>query len=123
MEFQQANGHHGEVRHHVVLFQERAHGSQHLRRIAVSGMHHLVESKLGFIAPMPSVLEGFNLGARFLAGGATKQNVVRGLTVEWRIEVNQIHALIVNAAAQNVEIVAVVKPIHRSLFGGFADQD
>jgi hypothetical protein len=74
-----------------------------------SGMHHLVEGKLGFIAPMPSVLEGFNLCARFLAGGATKQNVVRGLTVEWGIEVNQIHALSVDAAAQNVEIVAVVE--------------
>jgi len=112
MKFQEANGHHGEVRHHVVLFQECPHGPQHFRRLGILPRHHPIEGKLRFIAPVPGIAEGFNPSAGPLPRGAAKKDVVRGLAVEWGIEVDEIHALIVNTAAQDRQVVAVVEPVH-----------
>src|SRR5471030_126630 len=112
MEFQEPNGHHGKVRHHIALFQKRPHGSEHFRRVGVLARHHAIERKLRFVTPMPRILEGFNLSAGFLASGASKEHVIRCLAVERRIKVHQIHALIVNAAAKNGEVVAVVELAH-----------
>jgi hypothetical protein len=58
---------------------------------------------------MPCVLKCLNLRARFLACGALEKDVVRGLAVEWRIEVNEVYAFIVNAATKYREIVAVIE--------------
>jgi hypothetical protein len=44
-------------------FRERPHGSQHFSRIAVSAGHHTIERQLRFIAPMPGILERFDLCA------------------------------------------------------------
>ena len=50
MKLQDAHGHHGQVGHHVVLFQERPHGSEHFRCIAIGAVHHPIKGKLGFVS-------------------------------------------------------------------------
>jgi hypothetical protein len=58
---------------------------------------------------VPSIIEGFYLCARFFSSGAAKENVVVRLAIEWRIEVNEIYAFIVNAATKYGEVVAVIE--------------
>ena len=62
VQFQYPHRHHGEIGHQVVLFQERAHGPQHLGRVGVAADHHLIKSLLGAAVPSPGILERLNLG-------------------------------------------------------------
>src|ERR1035437_8057488 len=107
-EFQDSRRHHGQVRHYVVLLKERPHSPQHLGCIAIPAGHDTVESEFRLISPVPGVLKRLNLSAGLFASRALEKDVVRRLAVEGRVEVDEIYALIVNAAPQDREIVAVV---------------
>jgi len=71
-----------------------------------------IEGKFRLVTPMPSVLEGFDLGAGFLARRALEKDIVRCLAVERRVQVNQVHAFIVENSAQDGEVVAIVELVH-----------
>jgi hypothetical protein len=45
------------------------------------------------------------------AGGGLEQDVVAGVRIERRIEVDEVHALVGHVIAQDLEIVALVKPV------------
>ena len=61
MHFQQAIGHHGEVRHHVVFAKEGAQRSHHLRDIGVATLHQFAEFVLRLPAPVPGILKRSDL--------------------------------------------------------------
>lgn len=56
MQLDQPHRHHREIRHHVVLFEERAHGAQHLCGVGIARLHHLFEGFFGGIVPVPDIL-------------------------------------------------------------------
>jgi hypothetical protein len=64
---------------------------------------------LGGISPVPGVLERLDLRVRLLAGRRAEQDVVVGLAVERRIEIDQINRLVLDVLAQDFEIVALVQ--------------
>lgn len=43
--------------------------------------------------PMPCILEGFDLGLRLFTSGCFEQDVIGGLRIEWRVEINEIGAI------------------------------
>jgi hypothetical protein len=103
-----------DVGHHVIIAQERAQGTEHVGRLRVARLHHVVEGALGRIVPMPGVLERLDLRLAGLAGRRTKQDVVGRVRIEWRIQIDEVHALVANALAQHVEIVAVIEVIRHA---------
>src|SRR5690242_14177042 len=60
---------------------------------------------------MPRIIKRLYLCLGFLAGCTSEQNVVVLAAVKRRVEVNEVHALVVNAAKDD-EIIAVVEPVH-----------
>ena len=86
--------HHREVGHHVVLSEERAHGLQEVRQLLRPAGHHVPVGALGLLIPMPGVVEGVDLGGGAFAARLLEQDVVRGVGVERRVEVDEINALI-----------------------------
>ena len=52
--------------------------------------------------------KGFNLGARPFAGGTLKKDIVSGLAVERRIEINEVNAFIVDGVLHDGQVVAVI---------------
>ena len=60
---------------------------------------------------MPGVLEGGDLRGGFLAGALAEEDVVRGVGVEGRVQVNQVDALIADVLAEDVQVVAEVKAV------------
>ena len=63
---------------------------------------------------MPGVFKGLDLGVGGLARRALEQDVVIGLAVERRVEVDQIDTVARYLIAQHVEIVAIVKCVRHS---------
>ena len=94
VQLDQPNGHHYEIGYHVVLFRERAHGPQHFGGVDVAPMDYLVKGALGVVVPVPVIFERFNLRFRLLAGRCPKKNIVAGLAVERRVEIDKVQTLI-----------------------------
>ena len=94
MHFQQAIGHHREIRHHVVLAEEGAQRFHHLRDFGVVAFHQLAEFILRLPAPVPRILEGGDLRVGFVALRRFEQQVVIALGIERRIEIDQIHRFV-----------------------------
>ncbi|PAV92482.1 hypothetical protein WR25_00704 [Diploscapter pachys] len=68
MQFDQADRHHGEIGHHVVFAEERAHRPQQFERARVAALADLVEGILRRVVPVPRVFERLDLGIRAGAG-------------------------------------------------------
>ena len=75
----------------------------------VQPVHHLIEGALRLVAPMPSVLERLNLRVRMLSARTLEKHVVGGLAVKWRIEVDEVNALIIYDVPQGGQVVAVIE--------------
>ena len=71
--------------------------------------NHVMVGVLGFDAPLPGVLERGYLSRGIFAATLSKQDVVGGVGVEWRIEVDEIDTLIRDVLAQYVQVVAEVE--------------
>ncbi len=70
MQFNQADGHHREISHHVVLAEERMHRAQQIGGVRIAGAHDLIEGIGGaaFVGrPVPSILERLDLCLRLRA--------------------------------------------------------
>src|SRR5665213_809115 len=111
VQFQQPNGHHREIGHHVVLAEKRAHRPQQVGGVGVAGAQHLIEGVLGLLPPMPGIFEGFDLRLRLRPRRRAEQHIVGRLRIERRVEVDQIDALAGDAVAQNVQVIAVIKRV------------
>jgi hypothetical protein len=60
-----------------------------MARVGVGGGEDFGKRTLGAFAPMPGVLERLDLGVGHLARWSLEQDVVAGLAVERRVEVDQ----------------------------------
>ena len=106
MEFGHALGHHREVGHHVVSPEESEHGLKEVAELFGSGGDDVLEGDFGLDAPVPSVVEGGNLGGGVLAGALAEEDVVGGVGVEGRVEVYEVNALVGDVLSQYVEVVS-----------------
>jgi len=111
VQLNQPNSHHGEVRHHVILAERRAHSLEHDRGIGVRPGYYLIKGTLGGLIPVPRVLERLDLGLRLLAGRRLEQDVIGGIGVERRIEVDHVHRIVRDALPEHGEVVAVVEGV------------
>jgi hypothetical protein len=99
VQFDEADGHHGEIGHHVVLFQEGTHGPEHFGGIRAA-LHHLIKGPLGGVIPVPCVPKSLNLRFGLLSGRGFEQDVVIRLTVERRVQINEVNAFVGDAIPQ-----------------------
>jgi hypothetical protein len=109
MQFDQPNGHHREIGHHVVFAERRAHRFQHDRRIGMAAGQNLVEGARGRLVPVPGVVERLDLRRRLRAARRLEQHVVGGVRIERRVEIDEIDAFAGDAGAQHSEIVTIIE--------------
>ena len=107
-ELDEARGHHGEVGHHVIGPQEGMEGLHDFPDLA--GLEgQLLIDLLAFLIPAPGVFEGANLAGGVSAVLFVEEGVVVLGGVEGRVEIDEIDSLVFEVAAENVEVVAVIK--------------
>ena len=99
-----------EVSHHVIIAEEVAHRAQQREGVGVSAAHHFVEGALRAFVPVPGVLERLDLAFAAVPLGTLEQDVVIGVRIERRVEIDQIYALAGDMFAQDVQIVAEMMP-------------
>jgi len=90
VKFEQADGHHGEVGHHVRVYKEPAECLDHLSHVGVRLVQDLGVLPLSFIAPVPGIFEGGDLRFGLLTLWAVEEDVVIFVAVEGRIQVDQV---------------------------------
>ncbi len=91
----------------------------------MKGFHHLdyndvragvdeLVIDLGGVGPTPGIGKGMEPRLAHLTAGFAEEDVVVGVRIEWRIEINQIDAGLRELArvAEPVQIVAEVKTVH-----------
>ena len=68
---------------------------------------------LGGVGPTPRVREGVKLRLAYFAAGLAEENVVIGVGIERRIEIDEIDARVRELArvAQPAEVIAEIKPV------------
>ena len=112
-QFDKARGHHRQVREHVAVAEEgakRLHGLGH----AAALLDYFLIGACRVLVPRPGILERLDLRCR-LSAVFGEQDVIGGVRIEWRVEVDEIDALIGDVASQDIEVVAVVEPVRRVL--------
>jgi hypothetical protein len=63
------------------------------------------------VVPVPGVIKRLNLRGALGAARAFKQHVIAGVGIERRVQIDQVNALIADAVAQNLQVVAVIQMI------------
>lgn len=111
VQFDQTFSHHHKIRHHLISTDELMQGTNHIGDARIAECDQIVISLFGVGVPVPGVLEGSDLGLSLLAAFVLKQNVIRAVRVERRIEVDQVHALVVDVIPQYREVIAVEEGI------------
>jgi hypothetical protein len=92
MKFNQARRHHREVSHHRGMFEEGLQRFHQLNdRDVCAGIDELTICVRG-IGPAPSIGEGVELRLAHLPARLAKKDVVIGIRVKRRIEINKIDA-------------------------------
>ena len=76
-----------------------------------NGEHRKTGDDNGRVVPVPGILERLDLRVAVVAFGRFEQDVVVGVRIERRIEIDQVHALVLYVIAQDVEIVAVIERV------------
>ena len=66
---------------------------------------------LGLIAPMPGVVECFNLSVRRVTFRSLEKDVVSGIRVERRIEIDKVDGLFPDVISQHLQAVAEVESV------------
>ena len=81
----------------------------------MAAFHDRLERPGGCAIPNPRVFESANLSGRSGFAALFEQDIVVLIAVKWRIEINEIDALVLHIAAQDVEVIAVVEVIQLAL--------
>ena len=76
--------------------------------------HGLFLTPVCCVVPVPGILERLDLRVAVVAFGRFEQDVVVGVRIERRVEVDQVHAFGAHVIAQDVEIVAVIERVGRA---------
>ena len=79
-----------------------------------NGEHRKTGDGNGRVVPVPGILERLDLRVAVVAFGRFEQDVVVGVRIERRVEVDQVHAFGAHVIAQDVEIVAVIERVGRA---------
>lgn len=111
MQFDKAGSHHGEIGKHVVGAEKFSEGLHHVGDATASLDDFLVHGG-GELVPLPRVLEGSELRGRAGAIFFGEEDVVILIAFEWRVEINEVNSLVFDIAAENFEVIAVVKMVH-----------
>ena len=124
VQLRQARRHHAQVGHHVVLAQEGPQGPEQLRQPRAVTPHHVVVGRRRLLPPLPGVLEGGDLGRGLLPALFGEEDVVGGVGVEGRVQVNQVNRAHRDVVApENLQVVPEKKLIlpgfHLRLFRFF----
>ena len=112
-EFDGAEGHHAQVGEHVGAAEEVVEAFEALGDAGVGGAEDLGVFGGGFDVPGPGVLEGLDLGVGLGAVFFGDEDVVVGVGIEGRIEIDQIDGFIFDVAAEDFEVVAVIEGVGR----------
>ncbi len=93
----QAGGHHYQVGGHGVGADELAQGRNHL--LHLQGRGRILDDvqlvgPLRLLSPLPGVGEGLDLGGGILARFLAEEDVVGGVGVEGRVQVDQVDGLV-----------------------------
>ena len=107
----QADGHHDEIGHHLVVANERSERFYHAPDL-IEFVFQFAIGLLGSEVPVPSVFECRDLRRRIAPRFVTEQNVVIAVRVKRRVEINEIDGIVLDIIPQDLEIVAVVKSVH-----------
>ena len=65
--------------------------------------------------PAPCIIERFDAGVRAVTIGRLEEDVVGGVRIEGRVEIDEIDAGVRDMLAQHREIIAVIETIHLRL--------
>src|SRR5271157_2757788 len=100
--------HRCEIGHHVAVAKKGAESAHGLRDTSAALDDFLVGA-FGVHVPLPRVLECHDLRAGTGAVFFREEDVVVLAAVERRVEVDEVHRLILDVLAQDLEIVAVIE--------------
>ena len=79
----------------------------------------LLVGALRLLGPLPGVGEGLDLGRGVFAGLFAEEDVVGSVGVKGRVEIDQVHRLVGDVVAEDVEVVAVEEGVgHGGLDSG-----
>ena len=93
VEFDEARGHHGEVGHHRGGFEELLQRLDQFNDAGIrASVHELPVGLIHLARPFPCIGEGVELRLTGLAGGFLEEDVVVGVGVEGRVEINEVNA-------------------------------
>ncbi len=114
MKFDQARRHHREIRHHGRMFQETVERFHQLDHGDIRAVVDELMIRVGSVGPAPCVGEGVELRLADLAARLAKEDVVIGVRVKRRIEINKIDTRVGKflPIRKPFQIVAEVQPIH-----------
>ena len=114
MKFDEARSHHREISHHWRMFEEAVERFHQLYDGDVRAVINECVIGLGGVGPAPCVGEGVELCLAHRAARLAKQNVIIGVRIKWRIEINKINTGIRELApvAQPFQIVAEIEAVH-----------
>jgi hypothetical protein len=102
----QTNGHHDEIRHHVIATEEGKQRLHQVRELPGAAGYDFLVHRLGLHAPLPRILKRHDLRGGFFAALFLEEHVVGGVGVEGRVEVNQVNAGVRDVVAKNVQVIA-----------------
>ena len=118
----QPRGHHHQISQHIAAAQKLAKGGHHIldRRGGVRVQQDfLLKGAFRFLRPVPSIVKGADLGRGVLAGLFPEQDIVRGVGVKGRVEIDQVHRLVGKMFPHYLQVVAVVEGVgHKGRLGG-----
>jgi len=117
-ELEQTQGYHGEVGEHVGGAEEVVEAFEAFGEAVVAGAEGFGVFGGGFEVLGPGVFEGFDLGVGLGAVFFGEEDVVVGVGIEGRVEVDEVDGFVVDVAAEDVEVVAVVEGV-----GGFVGHE
>ena len=109
MQLDEPHRHHRQIGGHPIATErthQRFEQDARLRRSRAVAQQ-LRQCALRVSAPMPGVVEGFELRGRGVAGLVAEEDVVGRVGLERGIEIDQVHRLVGNLLAQNRQVVAV----------------
>jgi hypothetical protein len=114
MQFHQTRSHHRQIRHHRGVSEEIMQRIHHFHDGGVRAVIHKLGVGLRGVRPIPSIREGVELRLAGFTGSLAEQDIVIRIGIEWRVEINKVHAGVGKnlRIAQPLQIVAKQQTVH-----------
>ncbi|OQA13287.1 MAG: hypothetical protein BWY63_03521 [Chloroflexi bacterium ADurb.Bin360] len=109
VQLDQTGSHHDEVSQHLVGADEVPQCGDHPADVIWGFLYQVSVDALRRGAPVPGVIEGFDLSVGIGAAFVLEQDVVGAVGVEGRIQIDQVNAGRLDVLPQDGEVVAVIE--------------